>query len=209
MQFDGAPNLEAYVEALGEELQELFGAFDDLKTKRWIDTGEGAQLDGIGRLVNQGRQITKEVQPIYFGFRTQPHTAGFGKAPMRRAGSHSSMLASSNLSDIQYRLLLWAKVWKNHAKGTAEDTIRSVKFIFQAPEVRLDEKGDAHISIGIGKLLTREEIQVAKAVDLFVRMGGVQIDDFTQYSEKDYFGFLGQPHSVGFEQGPFADLFTF
>ena len=38
MQFSKSVNMQAFLTALGDELDELNKALDDLKNKRWIDT---------------------------------------------------------------------------------------------------------------------------------------------------------------------------
>ena len=65
-QFQDKPVIEAELEALGAELDALRSAFDDLRNKRWIDTGEGAQLDGIGTIVNRSRTIKDSLQIEFF-----------------------------------------------------------------------------------------------------------------------------------------------
>jgi len=46
MQFHSSPVLKGVLAAIGSELNELTAIFDDLRELRWIDTGEGKQLDG-------------------------------------------------------------------------------------------------------------------------------------------------------------------
>ena len=204
-QFDDKPILLAILSALGEEMDTLNAVFDDLKNKRWIDTGEGVQLDGIGRIVGRNRQIDKAVAVPFFGFQGQIGTKGFEQARFR--DSNESWLASYNLEDAEYRLILWAKVAKNISDGTAEDTITSLKFIFDAPYVVLEEMGNAKIAIGIGRRLLQSDILLADAVDLLIRAGGVGVLRKVFFDYDNYFGFLGQPNAKGFEVGSFADSF--
>lgn len=204
-QFQGKPVLAAVLEALGEEMDELDAVFSDLESKRWIDTGEGKQLDGIGEIVGQGRQIAEAIAVPFFGFQGQIGAMGFEQARFRDANEY--WLASYNLADAEYRLVLWAKVGKNIANGTAEDTIRSLKFIFNAPFVFLDEIGNAKIAVGIGRRLLQSDIILADAVDLLIRAAGVGMEWRTHFNYDSYFGFLGQPNAKGFEVGSFADSF--
>lgn len=195
--------LAAELEALGEELDELAQVFDDLKSKRWIDTGEGEQLDGIGRLINQPRQIADAVQLSFFGFFGQENAQGFEVGRFR--DDWEIWLASVNLNDEQYRKILWLKVFKDISHGTAEDTIASTKRIFNAPYVSLAEVGNAKIFIGIGRILTDSEIHLVKAVDLIVRAAGVGVQGMSHFDYDNYFGFLGQPNAKSFDVGFFAD----
>ncbi len=206
-QFEESTVLNAILEAWGEELDELTQAHNDLKTKRWIETGEGVQLDGIGDIVGQSRLIQASVHVAFFAFDDQPNALGFEKGRFR--DTWESWLNSTSLADNEYRMALWNKVWKNNSVGTAEETIRSAQYIFNANSIRLTEMGNARIKIGIGRLLTANEISLAKAIDLFVRAGGVKLEDITTFSNEDYFGFLGQPNALGFEEALFADIFEY
>ena len=204
-QFHDKPAIYAELYALGEEMDLLDKAFIDLRDLRWIDTGQGVQLDGIGTIVGQDRQIANAVAVPFFGFFGQIGTMGFEQARFRDYGE--AWLASYNLSDAEYRLVLWAKVAKNITNGTAEDTIRSLMFIFNAPTVFLWEIGNAKIRVGIGRKLEQSDILLAKAFDLFIRAGGVGIIDAVYFDYDNYFGFLGQKNAKGFEEGSFADGF--
>lgn len=204
-QFDNKPILFAILTALGEEMDLLNAVFDDLKNKRWIDTGEGVQLDGIGEIVARNRQIDKAIAVPFFGFLGQDGTLGFEQARFR--DTNENWLASYNLADAEYRPVLWAKVAKNIANGTAEDTISSLKFIFGTPYVVLEEIGNAKIAVGIGRKLLPSDIILADAVDLMIRAGGVGMEWRENFDYDSYFGFLGQPNAKGFEQGSFADSF--
>lgn len=68
-QFVGKPVFEAFLTAIGGELNELEQMFTDLRDKRWIDTAEGAQLDGIGEIVNQNRQVPDAVTIPFSGLK--------------------------------------------------------------------------------------------------------------------------------------------
>lgn len=57
-QFDRAEVIKAIFYALFLEFEEMDISIDDLKNKRWIDTGEGVQLDGIGQIVDIDRTVT-------------------------------------------------------------------------------------------------------------------------------------------------------
>lgn len=204
-QFHEKPVLAAVLETLGEELEEVAQAFCDLKEKRWIDTGEGVQLDGIGQILDRPRQIEEAVQLEFFGFRDQPNAKGFEEGRFR--DSWEGWLKSCNLNDIEYRAILWMKVFKNCSRSTAEDTIRSLKFIYGADKVVLEELGNAKIAFAIGRRLDSNAISVASAVDLLVRAGGIGVVRMEHFDYARYFGFDDQVGAKGFEAGAFADMF--
>ena len=207
MQFSQAVNMHIFLNALGAELDELTTALDDLQNKRWIDTGSGVQLDNIGILIDRSRQIAGSIQLEFFGFFDQPNTLSFDIGRFRDTPS-VPYTATSTLDDETYRPVLWHKVSKDTTTGTTESTIESVKFIYSAPFVTLTELGNAKIGIGIGRELTDNDIVLARALDLFVRAGGVGLDFVSEIPE-DYFGFVDQQGAKGFEVGVFSDLIEF
>lgn len=203
MQFSKSVNMQAFLMALGDELEELNNALDDLKNKRWIDTGSGIQLDNIGVLVDRSRNITGAIQLEFFGFFDQPNTLTFGVGRFRETTA-VPYTASSVLDDEAYRPVLWHKVAKDTTDGTTESTIESLKFIFSAPFVIVQEKGNAKFDVGIGRELTDNDITLARSINLFIKAGGVGVDLKYSIPEK-YFGFRGQPNAYGFEVGSFPD----
>ena len=207
MQFSKSVNMQIFLNALGEELDELTQALDDLQNNRWIDTGSGVQLDNIGVLIDRSRNIAGSIQLEFFAFYDQPNALSFGVGRFRDTPA-TEYLATSILDDETYRPVLWHKVSKDTTTGTAESTIESVKFIYNAPFVALSEMGNAKIGIGIGRELNDNDIVLARALDLFVRAGGVGLD-FVEQIPTNYFGFVDQPGVKGFEVGAFPTLIEF
>lgn len=199
MQFSKSVNMQIFLNALGAELDELTQALDDLQNKRWIDTGSGVQLDNIGVLIDRSRNIAGSIQLEFFGFYDQPNTLTFNVGRFRDTPA-VPYTATSILDDETYRPVLWHKVSKDTTKGTAESTIESVKFIYNAPFVSLTELGNAKIGIGIGRELTDNDIVLARALDLFIRAGGVGLD-FVEEIPAPFFGFVDQGDAKGFEVG--------
>ena len=199
MQFSQAVNMHIFLDALGQELDELTKALDDLQNKRWIDTGSGVQLDNIGVLIDRSRQIAGSIQLEFFAFYDQPNALSFDVGRFRDTPS-VPYTATSTLDDETYRPVLWQKVAKDTTNGTTESTIESTKFIYSAPYVTLTELGTAKIGIGIGRELTDNDVVLARALDLFIRAGGVGLDFVTEIPD-DYFGFVDQPYVKGFDIG--------
>lgn len=202
-QFSGKPVFAAFLAAIGGELDELDQALADLRDKRWIDTGEGVQLDGIGELVNQSRQVADAVTIPFFAFEGQPNAQGFEVGRFR--DDWEGWLTSVNLGDPEYRMVLRAKIRKDTSPGTTEDTIASLRFIFDADRVVIRDCGNAKMAAAVGRRLNENELSVARALDLFVRAGGVGTVDASHFDADNYFGFYGQKDAKGFETGTFAD----
>ena len=199
MQFSKSVNMQIFLNALGAELDELTQALDDLQNKRWIDTGSGVQLDNIGVLIDRSREIAGSIQLEFFAFYDQPNVLPFNVGRFRDTPA-VPYTATSILDDETYRPVLWHKVSKDTTKGTAESTIESVKFIYNAPFITLTELGNAKIGIGIGRELTDNDIILARALDLFIRAGGVGLD-FVEEIPDPFFGFVDQANAKGFEVG--------
>lgn len=204
-QYQDKPIMYALIESICEEMDEIDVVINDLNTKRWIDTAEGVQLDGLGDIVERDRIVNQSIQLTFFGFEGQPNSLGFGQARFRSA--EESYLSSSKLSDDEYRLVLRAKVFKNCSLTYAEDTINSLKFLFDTDRIILSEIGNAKFIVAVGRELTVNEITLVKALDLYVRAGGVGCQFMTHFDYGKTFGFANQKGAVGFGQGKFASIF--
>lgn len=202
---DDKPVLYAVLSALGEEMDEITQVFKDLNEKRNISNSVGKQLDGIGEIVAMDRTIDKAMALSFFGFSDQPNTGTFDMARFRNPGE--SYLESYNLQDAEYRTVLRQKIRKNNSDATTEEMIRSLKFIFDAEYVVLEEPGNANVVIGIGRKLTANDMLLAESVDLMVRAAGVGLKYKVDFDVNNYFGFLGQPYARGFDDGKFVDMF--
>jgi hypothetical protein len=103
-------------------------------------------------------------------------------------------------------MVLAVKARQNVSNCTVEDTIQSLKYVFNAPKVYVEEKGNATITVAIGKKLTPNEIVLANAINMIIRAGGVGLK-YKAYFNGAPFGFLGQPSVLGFGQGALAYMF--
>ncbi len=205
MQFGSSPYLQGWLKALGAEMDLLDQVFSDLREKRWIDTGEGQQLDGCGQIVVQPRKISQAIAIPFFGFDGQTGATGFGQSRIRK--NRETYLTSTTLADAEYRQILWAKVAKNTTDGTAESTIESLWRLYNA-KIVLAEVGNAKLRIAIGRELTDAEILLANALDLQVRGGGVGIPVKSYFVDSGAFGFSNQNIGyLGFGQGRLAKEF--
>lgn len=205
-QFSDTEVMQAIFYAVSEEMQLIDTALKDLKEKRWINTGQGAQLDGIGHIVDRNRLIENAIVISFFGFENQTNTTGFGQARFREYSE--PYLSSTSLRDDEYRLILWAKVNKNNSLCYMNDTIKSIQFIFNVDTVILQDIYNAKFIIGIGRILTGNEIVFANALDLIVRPAGVSCQSMTHFDKDNVFGFYNQKIAKGFGQAPLAEIFN-
>ena len=204
-QYGTSDTMKFFFEAVAEELDLIDTATTDLRGKRWIDTGEGVQLDGIGTIVDRSRVLDKAIPLPFFGFEGQPSSTGFKQARLR--SNLESYLSTSNLNDVDYRMVLWSKVTKNNSLCYFDDTITSLQFVFNADTVIVQDADNARYIVGIGKVLSKNEIILANSLDLLVRAGGVKCDFMTNFDADNVFGFSNQKVALGFGQGSFANTF--
>lgn len=203
-QFADKPVIYAELEALGAELDLLHQTMFDLKEKRWIDTGEGVQLDNIGTIVNQSRHIDNAIQIEFFGFAEQANTKTFDVGRFRN--DDETWMKSTDLDDDWYRNVLRLKVFKDTSYATADDILNSVSVVFNTDSVILHEERNAKVILGIGKSISPNELLLIKSTQLIICAAGVGIDAIETYDTESYFGFLGQQNAKTFDQGVFADL---
>ena len=98
-QFKGKPVIDALMEAVGDELNEVRQFYEDLRDKRNIQTAVGKQLDGIG-----------------------------DNAVLTRLEAGALACAKESvyvLDDDAYRTYLIYKIWKNTNNCTYYDIIRA------------------------------------------------------------------------------------
>lgn len=204
-QFDNKPVLYAILEALGAEMDEIKQACDDLKNKRWIDTGEGVQLDNIGTIIDRPRMIDDAIQVDFFGFREQDNAQTFGVGRFR--GDSETWLKTVWLDDGRYRKILWLKVFKDCSTCNINDMIHSLSILSDCDTVTINEVGNADVVIGIGRRMTPNERRFMLASGLMIRGAGIGVQSMSMYDKDNFFGFIGQRKAAGFGAGTFADLF--
>ena len=98
----------------------------------------------------------------------------------------------------EYRLLIRAKIVKNHSKGSNEDILKGLVFLFNAPLTVVVDSGNMAIAVGIGRYLTFQEKAIINNLDLLPRPDGVQINEKVTFSLDNYFGFEGSPSAKVF-----------
>ena len=203
-QFSDKPIIDTLLQVVAEELNVLYSAIIDVQEKRWIDTGEGVQLDGIGRIINRSRNIDKAVSDTFFGFDGQTGIGTFGKARFRSVGEE--YLATARLNDDMYRRVLWAKVFYDISNGTIPDILQSTRKILNTESVSLVEINNANLYLIIGANLTESQILLMKELGLIVKGGGIGMKYIITFNENNYFGFRNQPNAKGFGIGEFAKI---
>lgn len=153
-QFVDKDSLEGFVRAFYVPINILDKALNDLLTKRWLETAEGVQLDGIGNIVGVSRISEGSVFLEFFGFQSQVSGRAFGVARIRH--DREPYTASAIIGDTDYRLLIERKIWYNNARGTIEEIRKAVNLNTGEDDAVVAESGNATVTVTIGHIATSD-----------------------------------------------------
>lgn len=200
----------ASVKAVMGEIQVLEDALHQVMKIADIDEATDTQLDVIGDIVGVSRNIDKGILLPFFGFGDTPAAAVFGEAGAPGVGARfieegESSTSTSVLADPEYRLIIRAKIIKNHAIGTNDDILRGLNYIFDGSVNLVDDQGGHKISVGIGRQISYIEKLLIRQLDLLPRPNGVQINIVLSFGSDGFFGFSDTPNASGFDVGVFAE----
>ena len=206
-QYTESQKFLAYVRALLESSAELEAVLQKVAEQTDIDIAEGVNLDVIGEIVGVSRILPNSIAVRFFGFEGQPGGDVFGEEGVLGIGSRfrdelEPETATSVLADPEYRLLIRAKIVKNHAHGTNEDILQGLAYLFNAPRTVVEDLGGMAIGVAIGRQLTFQEKVLVTVLDILPRPAGVRINWRETFDSANYFGFDGQPGALSFgEEG--------
>ena len=200
---------DRYVQLLIAEQTEIQNAFKDLLQKRSIDEATGAQLDIIGRIVGQSRELISVDNFDFFGFAGAPKAGSFGTVGNPQIGSKfwslgTPLAGNVLLDDETYRLFIKAKILKNQTASTPEEVLAFVNFLFGTEQSAIFE-GQAEYTIMFGRVLSLFEQNLLNYITnspgypsrLIPKTVGVRIN-FGYFLAGQYFGFQGVPGALGF-----------
>lgn len=204
-QYTESAKFLATLSALCGMAQELETALLQVRDITDIDNARGVQLDIIGDIVGVSRLIPNAILLPFFGFADGAGSVTFGEEGVPGTGARfrdedEASTATTSLGDPEYRLIIRAKIVKNHATGTNDDILRGMEYLFQGTDNAIEDLGGMKIRIGIGRELTLIEKILIKDLDLLARPAGVQIAGLVSYESDSYLGFSDQPNAKGFAE---------
>lgn len=139
--------LRVYIDQL-EVLQKIF--LEEL-TILSIDQSSGAQLDNLGEILGQPRELVGLETYGFFGFENDASALSFGSVENGDGGYFYSLRDTSSgvikLKDDLYRNLLKVKAISNNTGVTPDDVIEATKILFQAKDVIYKEESTAEFSL--------------------------------------------------------------
>ncbi|MHB0973967.1 MAG: DUF2612 domain-containing protein [Thiobacillus sp.] len=222
-QYTESQKFLAYIRALLASSAELEAVLQKVAEQVDIDLAEGVNLDVIGEIVGISRIIPESVQLSFFGFEDNIAALNFGEEGAIGIGGRlydegEPYLATSVLNDPEYRLLIRAKIVKNHALGTNEDVIAGLAYLFggggASIQMVVEDIGGMAIQVAVGRQLTYLEKVLITNLDVLPRPAGVRISQRVTYNANGYFGFDGQLGALSFGEegqpsvgGQFAEEF--
>lgn len=206
-QYYDKPNINALIELIQEEFARHEQIKQDIASKIWPTTAVGKQLDMCGEVADISRVVEGSIAADYFGFPDHGNNT-FGMARFYRYGE--PYLGSSKLQDEEYRLAILSKICKNTTDGSRQSTIDSIKRMFNVSRVVVSNGGNAKIRVGIGRIITRNELALINALDLVIRGAGIGIVYFYYFNGPKTLGFTRKGKNVGnfapFGKGAFARI---
>lgn len=189
-QYGNSPRLESVVRALYKPMQGIQGALRQLFEDRWLDKAVGRQLDGIGEIVGQSREIEDTIYVKFFGFDSQPGALGFGQARFRRS-YEKAVSGSTRLLDDEYRKVLYWKIAVNNGHGTSPEIVAAMRPIFDVAYIRIKDAGNAKVRIWVSRIPGPNDPLMVNPYRWIPTAAGVGVQILTGSTEKP-FGFINQ-----------------
>jgi hypothetical protein len=168
---------------LANEIEDLLLSLGNLAD---VDQMRGVNLDTIGEIVGVSRFISGVVTLSFFGFSEEAdgthlyYVTVFGEASDLSIGSRfyeegEPYTATSILSDPEYRMLIRAKIVRNSSRGTVEDMLAGLRYIFAINDVGVVDSGNMQCRLYVGRKLTATEQALIYQIDILPRPMGVTI----------------------------------
>lgn len=189
---------EGFFRAFYAPLTGAANACDDLSLALTLDQAEGRRLDLIGSIVGASRGVAEGVQIPFFGWRNYPATLGFGKGRLRRSGEPTN--ATYTLPDLEYRIVIRAKIFLNNARGTGPEIEAAARFAYRAPRAAVVDTGNASAEVRVGRIADENDPLFRTVPKLLGRAAGVRLNVVFEDSVLP-FGWRGYPGTYGFGAG--------
>ena len=165
--------------------QEIEDTVSDMLLFRDVETAFGEQLDVIGRIVGQDRQIANADPFFFFGYAKSgvaPVGIGsFGTITNPAIGERYKSINEAGsgdvtLADSEYRLFIKARIIKNHTGGTLNEIIEATTLIAETDAYTIVEsKMQIDINFTPGSL-SSTKLNLLQNFDLLPRPAGVELN---------------------------------
>jgi len=136
-EYSGKPKIEANLRAIItplDDMQDTYASFLDLLS---IDKAAGVNLDVLGNIVGQGRNVYLQLDTggVFFGWDDDQNALGFGESSDDAIGGYwyeedEALGDEVKLTDDLYRIVLKLKIMKNTFRGTLEELYTLFRSLF-------------------------------------------------------------------------------
>ena len=202
---------DKYLQLILQGVGEVQDVVKDLLQKRSIDEATGENLDIIGRIVGQPRELISLDVYNYFAFKGYPNGETYGDLFDPSVGGvfytgGTPTGGNYSLDDETYRLFIRSKILKNRTASTPEELITFLNYLFgdEIP-LYLKETGHAHLTIYFGRQLSSLETNLlsfisyelgypSKLIPITIGVGV----EYAYFDSNNFFAFQGVPNAKGF-----------
>lgn len=177
-QFKDKEKLNVLIGSYSTQLEEVETVLQDLLDLRAFDTAMGAQLDGIGDIVDLSRA---------------------------KSALYAGIIDFDVIDDERYRLFLKYKALRNSNRCTFPELVEACKLLYGAEIVyyREDEDEPATFYLNIGANFTDDILAMLQETQLAIKPAGVTAN--IGYFNMEFFGFSDTNRlASGFGLAPFA-----
>jgi hypothetical protein len=167
-QFKDKVVFDKYVELFISEFSTLQNEFKKLMQLRTIDEAFGQQLDVIGDIVGQPREVFN-VTVYNFGFLDADGALSYGDLNNPSVGGvfRSLIDPESNsryLDDFEYRTLIKVKIIKNTSNGNINDVIKCAELLFNEYNLLVESDSAGYLQIDLNRAWDDPTLAVFKGV---------------------------------------------
>lgn len=152
-QFKISRNVDRLIQIWTQGNQEIQEVLIEMIHLLDVDVAIGAQLDMIGEIVGQPRELSDIDTTQYFGFEEDPSAKQFGSINNEKGGIWyklgDPLSGTVLLSDSLYRKFIKAKIIGNNSGGAPEEIITATQNLFNVERVEIVETGNANITLNI------------------------------------------------------------
>ncbi len=175
-QYAGKSKINSWFNSTYAVGESICTASNAVKNSYAIDINSGAQLDVIGRILNQSRGYIDNVTFEVVQFDNVGDVNQFGDE--ENQCSAVSGAADSELSDAYYRLLLKSKVSKNNNTCSSDDILTAMKEISPVADFqRVVYNGDMSITLEYSGQIDAVTEFLLTSADIVPLSQGVNLKD--------------------------------
>lgn len=209
-QFKSKQVFDRYLQLLISSSTSVQEQIKKLIQERSIDEAVGAQLDIIGRIVGQPRELVSLSVYKYFAFKGFANGDTYGDVNDPSVGGvfyteGTPIAGNYRLDDSTYRLFIKSKILKNKTASTPEELIQFLTYIFGGNTPIYLREGASSITIFFGRQLSSLELNLLSFVSfelgypskLVPKTLGVGVE-YAYFRGNNFFAFQGVPNAKGF-----------